>query len=68
MNISDWVAIISLLISIAALIYSFVSNTKKYELTYQYYNDILIWHNQVIEVLTSLRLNRPNANLKKQML
>lgn len=68
MNISDWVTIISLLISIVALIYSFVSNTKKYELTYQYYNDILVWHNQVIEVLISLRLTRPKNESKKQLL
>ena len=68
MNISDWIAIISLSISVIALIYTFVSNTKKYELTYQYYNDILVWHNQVIEVLTSLKLNSSNNELKKQML
>lgn len=68
MNISDWIAIISLSISVIALIYTFVSNTKKYELTYQYYNDILVWHNQVIEVLTSLKLNGSNNELKKQML
>jgi hypothetical protein len=68
MNISDWIAVISLSISVIALIYSFISNTKKYELTYQYYNDILIWHNQVIEVLTSLKLNDTNDELKKQML
>lgn len=68
MNISDWIAVISLSISVIALIYSFISNTKKYELTYQYYNDILIWHNQVIEVLISLKLNDTNDELKKQML
>lgn len=68
MNISDWIAVISLSISVIALIYSFISNTKKHELTYQYYNDILIWHNQVIEVLTSLKLNDTNDELKKQML
>lgn len=68
MNISDWVAVISLPISVIALIYSFISNTKKYELTYQYYNDVLIWHNQVVEVLTSLRLNGTDNELKKQML
>ena len=65
MNISDWVAVISLPISVIALIYSFISNTKKYELTYQYYNDVLIWHNQVVEVLTSLRLNGTDNELKK---
>lgn len=66
MNISDWIAVISLSISVIALIYSFISNTKKYELTYQYYNDILIWHNQVIEVLTSLKLNDTNDELKSR--
>lgn len=68
MNISDWVAVISLIISILALVYSFISNTKKYELTYQYYNDVLTWHNQVVEILARLRLNKINDELKRQML
>lgn len=68
MNISDWVTVISLIISILALVYSFISNTKKYELTYQYYNDVLTWHNQVVEILTGLRLSEKNTELKRQML
>ena len=32
MTCSDWVSIISLIIAVVALIYSIVSNTKKYEL------------------------------------
>lgn len=68
MSVSDLIAIISILISVIALGYSFASNTKKYELTYQYYNDVLTWHNQVIETLTSLRLNASDERLKKQLL
>lgn len=33
-----------------------------------YFNDVLIWHNRVVEVLTSLRLNGTDNELKKQML
>lgn len=55
MLISDWVAIISLVIAVIALGYSIFSNTKKYELTYQYYNDILNWHNEVVEILIALK-------------
>lgn len=64
MNLSDWISIISILIAILAFVYSIFSNTKKYELTYQYYNDILFWHNQVVEVLISLRLNVFNEENK----
>lgn len=62
MNISDWVSVISIIIAIIALIYSFISNTKKYELTYQYYSDILTWYNQVIDSLITLRHNYDNLN------
>ena len=68
MNITEWIAVISLLVSIISLLYTFLSNTKKYELTYQYYNDILNWHNQVIEVLTSLRLIGNNKGEKIELL
>lgn len=57
MELSDWISIISIIIALGALAYSIFSNTKKYELTYQYYNDILKWHNEVVEVLIFLRLS-----------
>ena len=56
MTCSDWVSIISLIIAVVALIYSMVSNTKKYELTYQYYNDVLDWHNSSVETIKNLSL------------
>ena len=56
MTCSDWVSIISLIIAVVALVYSMVSNTKKYELTYQYYNDVLNWHNSSVETIKNLSL------------
>lgn len=47
----------SIVVALCALMYSIFSNTKKYELTYQYYNDILQWHNKVVEILILLRLS-----------
>lgn len=64
MNLSDWISIFSILVAIGALIYSILSNTKKYELTYQYYNDILQWHNQVIEVLIYLKLSNNDCETR----
>lgn len=55
MTISDWIAGISLVIAFAALIYTIISNTKKYELTYQYYQDVVAWHSDVIKVITQLK-------------
>lgn len=68
MSLTDWISIISIVIAVVALVYSVLSNTKKYELTYQYYNDILSWHNRVVEVLTNLRLNMSNSELKANQL
>mgnify|MGYP000819219196 CR=1 FL=1 len=41
MDLSDWISIISIIVAIGALVYSILSNTKKYELTYppKYYKD-----------------------------
>lgn len=46
---------ISLFVAFAALLYTVISNTKKYELTYQYYQDVVAWHSDVIEVITQLK-------------
>lgn len=55
MTPSDWIAGISLVVAFAALIYTIISNTKKYELTYQYYQDVVTWHSDVIKVITQLK-------------
>lgn len=55
MTPSDWIAGISLVVAFAALIYTIISNTKKYELTYQYYQDVVAWHSDVIKVITQLK-------------
>ncbi|MBR3817154.1 MAG: hypothetical protein IKJ27_10580 [Clostridia bacterium] len=55
MTPSDWIAGISLVVAIAALIYTIISNTKKYELTYQYYQDVVAWHSEVVKVITQLK-------------
>jgi len=52
---SDWIAGISLAVAFVALIYTIISNTKKYELTYQYYQDVVAWHSDVIKVITQLK-------------
>lgn len=64
MDLSDWISIVSIVVALGALAYSIFSNTKKYELTYQYYNDILQWHNQVVEVLILLRLSTYTSEQK----
>lgn len=68
MNLSDYISIISILIAACALAYSVFSNTKKYELTYQYYNDILQWHNNAVEILIYLQLNKVTNDNKLEKL
>ena len=64
MTPSDWIAGISLAVAFAALIYTIISNTKKYELTYQYYQDVVAWHSDVIKVITQLKAT--NVENKKK--
>ncbi|MBE6948468.1 MAG: hypothetical protein E7456_01345 [Ruminococcaceae bacterium] len=68
MEFKDYLSIFSLLVSVTALTYSILSNTKKYELTNQYFNDVLKWHNQVVEVLVHLRVYCSNSELKTKHL
>ena len=65
MKTDDITAIISLIIAIIALLYSVLSNTKKYELTYQHYDNILSWYEKVIEILMALRINSLTTNEKE---
>ena len=67
MTPSDWIAGISLVVAFAALIYTIISNTKKYELTYQYYQDVVAWHSDVIKVITQLKATS-EENSKKAYL
>lgn len=67
MEIRDFISLISLFVAICAILYTIISNierskTKKYELTYQYFNDMLLWHKEVIGVLTLLNL--PSEDLE----
>ena len=64
----DLSSVISLLISILTLIYTIFSNKKKYELTYQYYNDVLTWHNQTVDILIALKLFEGNYSQKNELL
>lgn len=56
MTFSDWISGISLMVALVALLYTVISNTKKYELTYQYYQDVVAWHSAVIKVITQLKV------------
>ena len=64
MTFSDWIAGISLVVAFVALIYTIISNTKKYELTYQHYQDVVAWHSDVVKVITQLKATNIE-NVKK---
>lgn len=64
MTFAEWISVISLVVAFAALLYSIISNTKKYELTYQYYQDVVAWHSDVIKVITQLKATN-EENSKK---
>lgn len=64
MTFAEWISVISLVVAFAALLYSIISNTKKYELTYQYYQDVVTWHSDVIKVITQLKATN-EENSKK---
>jgi len=48
------VASVSIVISIIALVYTFISNTKKYELKYQHRNEIISWYSETDRIIMLL--------------
>lgn len=72
MTTSDFISTGSLVIAIAAFIYTYITNTKKYELTSQYRSEIIDWYSNTINVLISLKCEAknkfPNAELKNELL
>ena len=59
MNISDYLTMISivttLIIAIIGGIYAVLTNTKKFELSEQYKNELLTWYGKVMFVITKLQ-------------
>lgn len=55
MSLSDFIALLSLLLSTLALIYTVVSNTKRFELSDQYKQELLTWYQDTIRVLLKIR-------------
>lgn len=72
MTTSDYIAAASLVIAFAAFIYSYLTNTKKYELTSQYRTEILSWYSETIEILIRLKIEAKDSykdeNLKRELL
>lgn len=72
MDLSDYIAISSVLIAVAAFIYTFLTNTSKYEFTSQYRSEILTWYSETVEVLIRLKLEAndgfTDAPLKRDLL
>lgn len=56
MKFSDWISLGSLVIALVALGYTYISNTKKYELASQYRKEILTWYADTVEILVRLRV------------
>jgi hypothetical protein len=63
MDMSSWIAVGSLIIAAIAMFYTYVSNTKRYELASQYRHDLLEWFAETIEILINLRIGLNNASL-----
>lgn len=55
MSTTEIIAFGSVAISLIALIYAYMSNTKKYELTSQYRREVLDWFSETTLILSSLR-------------
>lgn len=72
MATSDCIATGSLIIAIAAFLYSYLTNTKKYELTSQYRTEILSWYSDTIDILIRLKIETRDGftaeGLKKELL
>jgi hypothetical protein len=72
MTTSDFIATGSLIIAIGAFIYTYLTNTKRYELTSQYRSEIIDWYSDTINTLIALKCEAknkfPNTELKNELL
>lgn len=67
MATSDYISIGSLVIAIAAFIYSYLTNTKKYELTSQYRIELLAWYADTIDILIRLKVEAKDGYSDKEL-
>lgn len=67
MSFSDGIALLSLAVAAFAVIYTCLSNTKKYELTEQYRNDLLKWYDNVNHILIKLIYYTENDILSDEL-
>ncbi len=68
MDTSDWIAVGSLIIAAIAMFYTYISNTKRYELASQYRHDLLEWFADTVKVLISLRVGISSNSLSPREL
>lgn len=66
MEINNLIAIGSLFLSALAFTYSYLSNTKKYELNSQYRTVILNWFSETTYIITRLRLESQKATFENE--
>jgi len=66
METSDWISIGSLIIAVIAICYSYLSNTKKYELTDVYRKELLSWYETTLSILIRLRFFTEQGCLKHE--
>lgn len=55
MTTSDYIALGALIISIIAMVISYITSTKKYELTLTQRNELITWYQETIELLILMR-------------
>jgi hypothetical protein len=67
MNTSEYISVVSLGFAVAAFIYSYVTNTKKYELASQQRTTILGWYSDTVNILTRL-ISEARSGLKNEVL
>ena len=55
MRISDYISLAAFIVSLAAIIISYVTSTKKYELQSSLRREIIHWHRETVELLIFVR-------------
>ncbi|MEO6547160.1 MAG: hypothetical protein ABIN94_04150 [Ferruginibacter sp.] len=72
MSLSETISVGSLLFAITAFVYSYLTNTKKYELTSKYRTEIIDWYSSTISILSRLATEAQdgfaNREVKKELL
>ena len=65
-EINDYISLGALLVSLLAILYTHLTNTKKYELQSGYRKELLDWYEETLRIMMQLKIEEQNGCLTEE--